>query len=844
MGMLSLLYAILCSQFFNFYLVHSLPLCNPDQKLALLQFKNSFSINEYASIHPLDDSSLDDSCDQSYPKTLSWRNKNGKEDCCSWDGITCDAISGHVTGVDLSCSWIQGKFHPNSTLFRLSHLQTLSLAFNDFGWSQISPEFGEFLELTHLNLSNSRFFGQVPLQISQLSKLISLDLSSSYSNDFKYLSFETFTLKALVQNLTHINTLVLDLSDLSTIQLSSLVTNLSSSLVSLSLRGCRLHGNLANNSVFSMPKLQKPRLAFNTNLTGSLSNSNMSHSSLRSLDLSGTSFYGELQNSIGQLKLLTYLDLSDCEFNGAIPASLGNLTQLSYLDLSNCKFNGSIPASLGNLTQLTVLDLSANNFSGFIPSLISNFQNLVTLYLNKNNFNSRVPDCWGNLKKLEKIDFSYNNLEGELPISLFELTQLSNLDFSSNRLVGIIPNNTQKSSKLNMLNLRGNLLNGTIPSWCFSLSSLELLDLSFNQFTGHISEISSYSLKRLDLSSNKLPGPIPNTISDLQNLTFLDLSSNNLSGFADLVRFPQNLRYLDLSKNSLLTFSLDSNNHSPLPDLRYLNLSSCNVSNTFPKFLQHFHNLKYLDLSNNSIQGKVPKWLGVVGKDSLYYLDLSHNSLTGIDHQIPWGNLQYLDLSSNSLQGELPLPPNSIEFFSVSNNLLTGNVSPSICNSSSLQVLNLAHNNFSGQIPQCFGNSNQYLLVLDLQNNSFYGTIPSKICRTQHSLLTLNLNGNQLEGTLPRSLAKCTQLVVVDVGNNRIKDTFPFWLGTLQELKVLVLQANKFHGDFGNSKAHRSFPELRIFDISNNNFTGILPATFFKYLKGMMHVDKGKTAPQ
>ncbi|KAJ7960884.1 Receptor-like protein [Quillaja saponaria] len=306
--------------------------------------------------------------------------------------------------------------------------------------------------------------------------------------------------------------------------------------------------------------------------------------------------------------------------------------------------------------------------------------------------------------------------------------------------------------------------------------------------------------------------------------------------------FPQNLRYLQLSGNSLLTFSLDSNNHSTLPDLYLLDLSSCNVGHIFPKFLKHFHNLKYLNLSNNSIQGKVPKWLGVV--DSLCYLDLSHNSLTGIDHQIPWGNLTNLDLSSNLLQGELPLPPNTIIFFSVSNNLLTGNVSPSICNSSSLQVLSLAHNNFSGQIPQCFGNSNQYLEVLDLQNNSFYGTIPSKICRTQNSLVTLNLNGNQLEGTLPRSLAKCTQLVVVDVGNNRIKDTFPFWLGTLQELQVLVLQANKFHGDFGNSKANSSFPELTIFDISNNNFTGILHATFFKYLKGMMHVDEGETAPQ
>ncbi|KAJ7960888.1 Receptor-like protein [Quillaja saponaria] len=817
MGMLGLLYAILCLQFVNFYLVQSLPLCHLDQKLALLQFKNSFSINESSSVN-----SFDHSCHQSYPKTLSWKNENGTGDCCSWDGITCDAMSGDIIGIDLSCSWLRGKFHHNSTIFRLSHLQTLNLAFNDFSLSQISPKFGRFVELTHLNLSNSGFFGQVPPQISQLFKLISFDLSVHFQNAFgsNDLSFEPSTWKGLVRNLTHINTLVLDGVDLSTIQLSSLVTNLSSSLISLSLGNCGLHGNLTNYNVFSMQKLQELRLSHNYNMRGSFSNFNWSCSSLSILDISMTTFSGELPDSIGQLKSLT------------------------YLDLSNCEFEGSIPASLGNLTQLTFLDISFNNFSGHIPSSISNLQNLIILRLVMNNFSGKIPNYWNNLKKLTEIDFSNNNLEGELPLSLFELTQISILDFSSNLLVGTIPNNTKESSNILALILSSNLLKGTIPSWCFCLSSLKRLDLASNRFTGHISEISSYSLRNLDLSSNKLSGSIPKSISNLQNLTYLYLSSNNLSGFVDLVRFPQNLLSLDLSGNSLLTFSLDSNNQSTLPFLEDLNLSSCNISNTFPKFLKHFLNLSRLDISNNNLHGKVPKWLDAVGKDSLEYLNLSHNSLTGIDHQIPWGNLRYLDLSSNLLQGELPLPPNTTTFFSVSNNLLTGNVSGSICNSSSLIILNLSHNNFSGMIPECLGSSKINLQVLDLQNNSFYGTIPTKICSTEDNLMTLNLNGNQLQGTLPRSLAKCTWLEVFDVGNNKIEDTFPLWLETLQELQVLVLRANKFQGVISNSKANSSFPKLRIFDVSDNTFTGILPSTFFRYLKGMMLVDEGQNAPQ
>ncbi|XLR29850.1 hypothetical protein S83_057750, partial [Arachis hypogaea] len=54
-----------------------------------------------------------------------------------WDGVTCDTTSGHVIGLDLSCSMLEGQFHPNSTLFHLTHLQQLNLAFNYFSNSPI-----------------------------------------------------------------------------------------------------------------------------------------------------------------------------------------------------------------------------------------------------------------------------------------------------------------------------------------------------------------------------------------------------------------------------------------------------------------------------------------------------------------------------------------------------------------------------------------------------------------------------------------------------------------------------------------------------------------------------------
>ncbi len=69
----------------------------------------------------------------------------------------------------------------------------------------------------------------------------------------------------------------------------------------------------------------------------------------------------------------------------------------------------------------------------------------------------------------------------------------------------------------------------------------------------------------------------------------------------------------------------------------------------------------------------------------------------------------------------------------------------------------------------------------------------------------LFFNGNQLEGLLPKSLVNCTDLEVLDLGNNKINDFFPFWLAALPNLKVLILKSNWFHGPVGNHKTSGKF---------------------------------------
>ncbi|WMV06877.1 hypothetical protein MTR67_000262 [Solanum verrucosum] len=158
----------------------SLPhLCPEDQALALLQFKHMFTINPNASDYCLNISTGQEI--QSYPRTLLW---NKSTDCCSWDGIHCDEMTGQVIELDLCCSQLQGKFHSNSSLFQLSNLKRLDLSYNDFTGSLISPKFGEFSNLMHLDLSCSSFTdtqlrGVLPERVFHLSDLESLDLSEN-----------------------------------------------------------------------------------------------------------------------------------------------------------------------------------------------------------------------------------------------------------------------------------------------------------------------------------------------------------------------------------------------------------------------------------------------------------------------------------------------------------------------------------------------------------------------------------------------------------------------------------------------------------------------------------------
>ncbi|XP_048443254.1 receptor-like protein EIX1 [Pyrus x bretschneideri] len=792
----------------------------------------------------------------------------GEGDCCTWTGVACDNLTGHVRELHLAGYYdevtreghrLGGKVNPS--LLNLKHLTYLDLSCNDFGGQQFPGFLGSLKGLRYLNLSDAWFKGTVPHQLGNLSSLRYLDLSSNYGSTVENLEW----LSGLSQ-LKHLGMSGVDLTRASHwLQ----VNKLPSLLVELHLSACKLyHMPSGIQNLTSLKVLYLSSNYFNSTIPLV----NTLPSLLVELHLSSCELY-HVPSGIQNLTSLKVLDLSWNYLNSTIPQVNTLPSLLVELHLSGCKLY-HMPSGIKNLTSLKVLDLSWNYLNSTIPQVntlpsllvelhlsgcklyhmpsgIQNLTSLKVLDLSFNYFNSTIPQWLYSLNHLESLDLYSNAFHGEISSSLGNLTALVDLSLGYNQLEGEIPNSLGNLCKLTSFDLSSNNFRGRVSEIFESLSScsfgqIDSLRLSDNNFSGNLSDQLRIfkNLRILDLSNNSISGRIPVSLGNLSLLEELVIDHNSFEGVASEVHFTNLTRLSTFSANENSLTLKTSQDWVPPFQLSTLSLSSWRLDpSQLPAWLQSQKHLSSLNMSGTGISGTIPAWLwnisSVENQEMIYqeiYVDLSRNQLSGevpniaSTHWLDYSTLGVaIYLGSNQFNGSLPLVSSAVTALDLSNSSFSGTLSHFFCDRSDVKsqahwttILLLDNNHLTGEIPDCRLHWPN-LEVVNLENNNLTGKLPSSI-RDLLSLQSLHLRNNNLSGELPVSLQNCRELILLDLRGNKFVGSIPIWFG--QSLVVLILRSNMFQGTIPDELC--SLTKLQILDLAHNNLSGTIPRCFQK----------------
>ncbi|KAM5560520.1 hypothetical protein ABKV19_021604 [Rosa sericea] len=735
----------------------------------------------------------------------------------------CQAISSSLPNLrvlSLSSCNLSGPFH--ESLANLRSLSVIQLGSNNIS-APVPAFFANFSNLTSLMLYDCNLQGTFPKEIFQLPSLREISLSGSENLDGSLPEFPK-----------------------------------NGSLQYLDLSGTNFSGALPN-SIGNLKMLSTIEIR-DCNFTGSIPKSMTNLTQLVSLSMYGNNFEGSIPSFSGA-KNLEYIDLAYNGLTGNINCiNWGNLTNLFFLNLAGNMLDGNIPSCLFSLPSLDSLYLSVNNFSGHFPEISNLSSHFVKgLYLGRNNLEGPIPMSIFNLRSLTDLYLSSNNFSGSFPLDgLQHLRNLSSLDLSQNSLLlshdatnfsysyfpqfeylslaslnlRTFPHFLRNQSELLQLDLSDNQIQGKIPNWIWRSNNLYYLNLSCNSLEtleGHTINLTSMEL--LDLHSNKLHGEIP--ISSSPNMYYLDYSRNNFSS------------------------TIPTTIGDMLLQTRFFYVASNNLQGIIPGSICNSLYLEVLDLSNNSLSGMVPHCLTTMS--TLSVLNLRRNNLGSIDMLSHNCSLHTLDISENLIQSQflksLVNCP-QLEVLNLGKNQITGPFPCFLKNISTLRVLILRSNKFYGGIgcPKINGTW-PMLQIIDLAHNNFSGNIPgialttwqammaneddasSKLNHLQFHLqfldhynyydaiyqdtVTITIKGFEIE-----LIKILTVFTSIDFSCNKFNGSIPYEIGELKSLHILNLSNNAFTGAIPPSLSNMS--QLESLDLSQNTLSGQIPLQLTK----------------
>ncbi|KAM7268472.1 hypothetical protein ACFE04_010638 [Oxalis oulophora] len=726
-------------------------------------------------------------------KTIFYKWLEGQQspdDCCEWDGVTCDDNNESVIELDLSYSRYD-TFETNDS-FEIARRRE---------WYLNISLFLPFHKLQTLDLYGNEMAGLIEYEgFERLSHLENLDLSSNKINDSRILSYLCF------------------LPSLKSLSMSS--NNLEETLYHEGFKGASKSCNLEI--------LDLSDNSFNKNIFHFLK----SLPSLKILNLNDNELHGKIH-----LKdTLMNLEELDIGFNSikkfATPKGDKSLSKLKILAMDSVDTDTiKLMQSMGSLSFLQKLRLGFNTFSETVTTRhLPNFKKMEVLDLFSSTLSSNFLQSIRYMNALKVLDLEFCELNGTQSAlqGIGHLKHLQTLDLSENNLVG------------------------TLPAFLANLTSLQTLDLSNNQFTGDVGEspiTSLMSLQELYLSTNNLKIPIsfrpfynhsklvtfqafdsfiyddnhdPKYLFPKSQLNYIWLSGQgNVRAFPKFLCQQHDLKYVSISdvhfKEEFPNCLLDNN--TSLYDLILVNNSLLRLPDLSNR---SYTQLMTLDISHNLFNGEIPSDFGDAFIN-MEYLDMSSNRFHG---QIPpsfcdMRSLDFLDLSNNKLFGKMfsaDLSFTKLTELFLNGNNFSGRIPDSLSRSTALSSLNISRNNLEGPIPVEFCQLKK-LEVLDLSENIISGSIPS--CFSPPYIQILRLSNNKLQGNLNRTLTESPRIYLLDLSNNQLSGSIPKWIHMLYDLNYFLLNNNYLAGEIPVGLCQ--LDQLSLIDLSNNYLQGTIP---------------------
>ncbi|XP_031263342.1 receptor-like protein EIX1 [Pistacia vera] len=460
-------------------------------------------------------------------RLASWNSSH--RDCCTWSGIVCNNVTGHVLELNLrnppleedasspaesdaENSMLGGKINPS--LLDLKQLRSLDLGDNNFEGIQIPRFLGSMHNLRYLNLSLSDFQGVIPHQLENLSNLLYLALEGSLDIDNLGLS--------------HLQGLLLDDNGLKgTLRILGNLT----SIEELDLSSNGFEGGIPK-SIRRLCNLRSITISY-VNLSQPISDvldifSRCVSNVLEILDLQESQVFGQLSERLGQFKKLNIVRLHYNSLSGFIPSALGELSTLQLLSIGYNRLNGILSEMhFSNLTRLFVFHAFGKSLMFQVsPHWVPPFK-LEVLGLGSCHLGPQFPPWLRSQKHLEYLDISNSRIKDAIPTFVFKIP-FNFVNLSHNQIYGQIRNLT-KSTQLEVLDLNSNRLSGPLPLLPFNLY---LLDLSNNVLSRSIFHLLCHKMNEskrmmqiLILNNNFLSEVTPDCWMNLKGLEVLNLDN-------------------------------------------------------------------------------------------------------------------------------------------------------------------------------------------------------------------------------------------------------------------------------------------------------------------------------